>query len=225
MRLSHPFVAQAGYNLFLAGTFTFVCDWYLILTVADQMLQAFQLKRCAGYLARAPASAARPPRFETADASRLDLARPGATGRYARHSDLADSTSAWWTTRRVVVTRVLLAAGWALGLGVQIRGYFETVAYLERDGGPDRHVGDVGAWSRASSSEFERLLAGCVVAFLNMLVVMQARARVLMTCSLGSFPYRRTGTFQISPARTSKSSRSTSRPSTSTSRESSRNFR
>ena len=41
----------ASYNLLLAGTFTWVSDVYVVIMVADQMLQAFLLKRCAGYLA------------------------------------------------------------------------------------------------------------------------------------------------------------------------------
>ena len=39
--------------LLLAGTFTWVSDVYVVVMVADQMLQALDLKRCTGYLAYA----------------------------------------------------------------------------------------------------------------------------------------------------------------------------
>ena len=72
----------AGYNLILAGLFAWVCDWYTLIAICDQMLQAIHNGGDSkGYHAYA-------------------------------HTGQLKKWGAWWSTRRVIVTRVLLIVGW-----------------------------------------------------------------------------------------------------------------
>jgi len=137
-----PGWTYAAYNLALAGLLTWVSDVYLVATVADQMLQALALKRCAGYLA------------------------------YGR-TERTDRAAAWWKAHRLAVTRVFLLVGWVGGVYWQTSAWLKVENYLWKDGRPNRHIGRSMFWTRSWSTEFMRMLGGCLAAAGSMLIVMQ----------------------------------------------------
>lgn len=135
----------AYFNLILAGLFTFVCDAWAIVTVGDQMLQEIDQKRGVGYDA------------------------------YAREGGALPRFAAWFARYRLRITRASLALLWGVGCSSMISDYVRVDRILSRDGPavPGERVGRSSFWSPAANDEFARMFVGCVVAFLNILIVMQ----------------------------------------------------
>mmetsp|Transcript_4865 Transcript_4865/g.6293 ORF Transcript_4865/g.6293 Transcript_4865/m.6293 type:complete len:501 (-) Transcript_4865:289-1791(-) len=141
----------AGYNLVLAGLFTYICDWYAVVAVLDQMLQAIDQKEGTGFLAYAD-----------------DMDENAEKTEYLR------TAAAWWGQHRIWSTRVLLLIGWPPVVIAMLVNYFHIMHVLTV-ADPDTHVsvGAQWAWSREWNDEYMRMLAASLVAFLNLAIVAQ----------------------------------------------------
>ena len=62
---------------------------------------------------------------------------------------------------------------WTAGGVYMIADYRRVSRILYGGGAPGASVGRSVFWSREGNDEFARMLVGCVVAFLNVLIVMQ----------------------------------------------------
>ena len=135
----------AYFNLVLAGLFTWVSDAWAVVTVADQMLQEVHAKRGVGFEA------------------------------YAREGGALARLAAWFVKFRLRITRAALVVLWGVGSGLMVADYARVDAILSRDGPavPGERVGRSRFWSARLNNEFARMFVGCVVAFLNILIVMQ----------------------------------------------------
>jgi len=152
----------AAYNLILAGLFTYVCDWYALVAVTDQMLQAIDQKDGTGYLAYADDGTA----HEDGGDDEHPLVRPERT-------EWLRKVAAWWNSRRLGLTRSLLVIGWPPVITAMIVNYFQIMSVL--DGEPDTgvEVGRQWAWTASWNDEFMRMLAASLVALLNLAIVAQ----------------------------------------------------
>ena len=136
----------AFFNLVLAGLFTFVSDSWNVVTVVDQMCQAVDQKAGVGYEA---------------------YAAPGG-----EHSKTA-AAARWFVERRLAITRSALVVLWGVGVPLMVADYVRVDAILSGDAEPGEAVGRSAFWSSAANDEFARHFVGCLVAALNILIVMQ----------------------------------------------------
>jgi hypothetical protein len=142
----------AGYNLILAGLFTYICDYYAIVAILDQMLQAIDLKEGTGFLAYADD-------MDEVNAPKTEYMRVAAR---------------WWGKNRIWMTRLLLLVGWPPVVTLMFVNYFHIMHVLTGVE-PDTYVsiGAQWAWSREWNTEYMRMLAAALVAFLNLAIVAQ----------------------------------------------------
>jgi hypothetical protein len=141
----------AAYNLILAGLFTYICDWYAVVAVLDQMLQAIDQKEGTGFLAYAD-----------------DQAEQAEKTQYLR------TAGAWWGRNRIWGTRLLLLIGWP-PVVISMLIYYFNIMHVLTGTTPDTHVsvGAQWAWTREWNDEYMRMLAASMVAFLNLAIVAQ----------------------------------------------------
>ena len=138
----------AFFNLMLAGLFTFSSDVWNVVTVVDQMAQAIEHER-------------------------VGVSQEAVGALYAPKGSALERFAAWFVHRRLSLTRVSLLGGWLVGGSFMIWRYKVTKHVLYDTEGTSREVGRSPFWTRESNTEFTRHFVACVVACLNVLIVMQ----------------------------------------------------
>lgn len=134
-----------------------MCDFYAVVAVLDQMLQAIDQKEGTGFLAYA----------DDMDEKNKDKT---AYMRRAAH---------WWGANRIWMTRLLLVLGWPPVIISMCVEYFHIMEVLHPyhpkfpDGSTYVTIGEQWAWTKEWNTEYMRMLAASLVAFLNLAIVAQ----------------------------------------------------
>jgi hypothetical protein len=188
----------ASYNLILGGLFTWVCDFYTLVAVVDQMLQSIHngasgVDENSGYVAYGKlrgreggaaasetqsggggggGSSGGAPAVATVDKKAAAVAVEEKEEEPMTYHDATaarlQAMGRWWSTNRVWATRTILLVGWPGPLVGYMINYFQIVRVLEGDPEAGVTVGDSKFWDRDTNTEFARMAAACVVAFLNL---------------------------------------------------------
>ncbi|KAJ1450943.1 hypothetical protein M885DRAFT_530981 [Pelagophyceae sp. CCMP2097] len=132
-----------SYNLITAGLFAFGSDAWNVATIVDGLAQEIS----------APEG----------NATRMLYATPRAR-----------RLAAWFARRRLLYTRFFLALAWGGGGGLMFSEFRRVRAILDGAAEPGRFVRPaLMFWATAVNTEKLRMLVGCVVALLNICIVMQ----------------------------------------------------